>query len=159
MRPNGDPAQRRPILLYDGDCGFCTQSARLVERWIPTTAAVEPWQFADLAAIGTTATQAQDEVLWFAGDGRSYGGAQAIARLLQDAGGAWAILGALIRVPPIRWIAHVVYRVVAANRYRLPGGTPACALPAEQRPGRSGRPDDDAADTDTDTDADRRSGT
>jgi predicted DCC family thiol-disulfide oxidoreductase YuxK len=40
-----------------------------------------------------------------------------------------------MRVPPLRWIAHGVYRLVANNRDRMPGGTAACKLPAAQRPG------------------------
>jgi alpha-1,6-mannosyltransferase len=143
MRSNGEPGQGGPILVYDGDCGFCTQSVRVIERWIPTKARIVPWQFADLAAMGTTPQQAQGEVLWVAEDGRVHGGAQAVAQLLVDAGGVWAALGTAIRIPPIRWIAHLVYRVIAANRYRLPGGTPACALPAEQRPGADSQADRD----------------
>ena len=27
-----------------------------------------------------------------------------------------------------------IYRWVAANRHRLPGGTPACSMPASERP-------------------------
>jgi predicted DCC family thiol-disulfide oxidoreductase YuxK len=124
----------RPVLLYDGDCGFCTTSAGFIERRIPTTAEVMPYQFADLTALGTTAARADREVLWVEPD-RIFGGAQAIARLLIDAGGPWRPLGLLIRVPPIRWLAAGVYHLVTVNRHRLPGGTPACALPAAERPG------------------------
>jgi predicted DCC family thiol-disulfide oxidoreductase YuxK len=117
------------VLIYDGDCGFCTTSARFIERRIPTRAGIEPFQFADLAALGTTEERASNEVLWVAEDGRIFGGAQAIARLLIDAGGWWRPLGEIMRVPPFRWIAFGVYRLVARYRYRLPGGTPACAVP------------------------------
>ncbi|WP_020577732.1 polyprenol phosphomannose-dependent alpha 1,6 mannosyltransferase MptB [Actinopolymorpha alba] len=127
----------RPVLLYDGDCAFCTRSVRLIERWIRPSAALEPWQFADLDALGTTRARAEYEVLWVRRDRRVDGGAQAVARLLIHAGGGWALLGWSLRVPPIRWLAHLVYRLVANNRDRLPGGTPACALPADQRPGAS----------------------
>ncbi|GLW67029.1 hypothetical protein Arub01_52720 [Actinomadura rubrobrunea] len=127
--------RERPVLVYDGDCGFCTASVRFVERHVPTSAQIVAFQFADLDALGTTAERAEYEVLWVDRSGRVSGGAQAIARLLMDAGGAWWPLGALLRVPPVRWIAHGVYRLVAANRHRMPGGTAACALPAAQRPG------------------------
>lgn len=128
----------RPVLLYDGDCGFCTTSARFIDRHIPTRAEVTPYQFADLDALGTTAERASREVLWVEG-GRIHGGAQAVARLLIDAGGAWRPPGLLIRLPPFRWIAAGIYHVVTVNRHRLPGGTPACALPPSARPG-AGKP-------------------
>jgi predicted DCC family thiol-disulfide oxidoreductase YuxK len=36
--------------------------------------------------------------------------------------------------PPVSWLARGLYRVIADHRDRMPGGTPACALPQEQRP-------------------------
>ena len=139
-----DEAMARPTLVYDGDCGICTKAAGLItprtERGrdrrlrIPADAEIVAFQFADLEALGTTAERAEYELLWVT-DGRVYGGAQAVAKLLINAGRGWAVLGLLARVPPFRWIAHGVYRLIANNRHRLPGGTPACALPAAQRPG------------------------
>ncbi|GAA3147906.1 DCC1-like thiol-disulfide oxidoreductase family protein [Planomonospora alba] len=120
------------MLIYDGDCAFCTASVRFAERWIGVRARVTPWQLADLPALGTTAERADREVLWIE-HGRVYGGAQAAARLLVAAGGPWRALGHALRVPPLRWAAHGLYRLVAANRHRLPGGTPACSLPAARR--------------------------
>jgi predicted DCC family thiol-disulfide oxidoreductase YuxK len=124
-----------PVLLYDGDCGFCTRSVRFIERRIPTSAQIRAFQYADLPSLGVSPSRASYEVVWVARDGRAYGGAQAVAKLLLDAGGLWRIPGLIGRVPPFRWIAHGLYRLISNNRYRLPGGTPACALPADQRPG------------------------
>ncbi|SEG89199.1 Predicted thiol-disulfide oxidoreductase YuxK, DCC family [Thermomonospora echinospora] len=125
----------RPVLVYDGDCAFCTGCVRFVERRVPTGARLVPFQFTDLDALGIAPERAAREIVWVDCDGRRYGGAQAVARLLMDAGGPWWPLGALIRIPPLRWAAHGVYRLVAANRHRLPGGTAACALPPAERPG------------------------
>ncbi|MFC4056853.1 thiol-disulfide oxidoreductase DCC family protein [Planomonospora corallina] len=122
----------RPVLIYDGDCGFCAASVRFAERRIGVRAHVTPWQRADLPALGTTPERADREVLWVE-HGRVYGGAQAAARLLVAAGGPWSVLGHALRTPPLRWAAHGLYRLVAANRHRLPGGTPACSLPAARR--------------------------
>lgn len=122
----------RPILVFDGDCGFCTTSVRFIERRIPTRAEIKPFQRTDLAALGTTEERASHEVLWVAEDGSVFGGAQAVARLLIEAGGWWRPLGQLARVPPFRWPASGVYRLVSRYRHRLPGGTPACALPRDQ---------------------------
>ncbi|GAA3104727.1 thiol-disulfide oxidoreductase DCC family protein [Streptosporangium carneum] len=122
----------QPVLLYDGDCGFCATSVRFAERRIGLRARPVPWQFADLEALGTTRERADHEVLWIE-RGRVHGGAQAVAKLLIAAGAPWSLAGFPLRVPPLRWVAHWVYRLVAANRHRLPGGTPTCSLPADRR--------------------------
>jgi predicted DCC family thiol-disulfide oxidoreductase YuxK len=54
-----------PWIIYDGDCAFCTSSAQWLAarlerpRW--PNAQLTPWQFTDLAALGTTAERAQRE--------------------------------------------------------------------------------------------------
>jgi len=126
--------RERPVLVYDGDCGFCTKSARVAGR-LPSRCDIVAWQHADLDALGTTQERAEYELLWVTPDGTVYGGADAVAMLLRDSGGAFALLGTALRLPGVRSVAHRLYRVIADNRYRLPGGTPACALPADQRPG------------------------
>lgn len=125
----------RSALVYDGDCAFCTTSVNYLMRWLRPNCTVTPWQFADLAALGVTQRRAEYEVLYISPAGTVHGGAQAVARLMLSAGGVWAWPGGLLTLPPVRWIAHGVYRIVAANRHRLPGGSPACALPADRRPG------------------------
>lgn len=122
----------RPVLVYDGDCAFCTTSVRYAERHIRPNCEVTPWQSADLASFGTTQQRAEHELLWFTPTDTVYGGAQAVARLLLSAGKGWAVLGALLVLPPVRWIAHGVYRLVANNRASMPGGTAACAVPADR---------------------------
>ena len=135
---DGGVLASRPVLVYDGDCAFCTTSVRFIERRIPVSAEIVAWQFADLEALGTTAERAQRELLWVHAPGQVVGGADAVAALLVESGGWWRLLGRAAQIPPLQWIARAVYRLVAANRHRLPGGTPACALPAAQRPGNVG---------------------
>ncbi|MFJ6609018.1 thiol-disulfide oxidoreductase DCC family protein [Streptomyces sp. NPDC091289] len=118
----------RPVLVFDGDCGFCTTSVRFAERRLRPRCEVVPWQFADLAELGVTQERAEHEVLWVTPAGRVYGGAQAVAKVLLRSGRGWALLGALLMLPPGRWVAPRVYRLVAENRHRMPGGTAACAL-------------------------------
>ncbi|MER7078773.1 Predicted thiol-disulfide oxidoreductase YuxK, DCC family [Saccharopolyspora kobensis] len=128
-----------PVLIYDGDCGFCTRSARWAER-LPVRMRVLAWQEADLAAYRTTPDRARHEVLWVAPSGRVFGGAAAVAELLKSCRLPWPVAGLVLSAPVVRALAELAYRGVAANRYRLPGGTPACRLPEAQRPGRSARP-------------------
>ena len=40
-------------------------------------------------------------------------------------------LGAALLLPGVNALAGVVYRWVARNRHRFPGGTPACAMPPQ----------------------------
>lgn len=132
-----------PTLVYDGDCGFCTRCVRFVERRLSppraTRLQVIAWQEADLDVLGVQREDAEKAVQWVAASGRVSAGAEAVARLLRNAGGPWSVAGSLLLVPPVRWGAERVYRLIAANRGRLPGATPACALPADQRPGASAR--------------------
>jgi predicted DCC family thiol-disulfide oxidoreductase YuxK len=127
----------RPVLVYDGDCAFCTSCVRFAERRLRRRVNCEPvaWQFADLAELGVGQARAEHEVLWIAPDGAVHGGAQAVAKVLLAAGGGWAVGGALMTLPPLKWAAHGAYRLIANNRSRMPGGTAACALPADRRPG------------------------
>ncbi|MEU9235970.1 thiol-disulfide oxidoreductase DCC family protein [Streptomyces subrutilus] len=119
----------RPVLVYDGDCGFCTASATLVRRRFGSFCDVVSWQSADLDALGVRREQAEYEALWISPCGVVHGGAQAVARLLRSAGMPWRIAGAVLTLPPVRWLAHAVYRMVADNRHRLPGPA-VCAAPA-----------------------------
>lgn len=127
------PQPERAVFLYDGDCAFCTSCANFVERRIPTRAKVRPWQFTDLDALGVTQAEAEAAVVWVAPGGAKEAGPVAIARLLVDAGSFWRPLGWLLGLAPVRWVAWPVYRLIARNRHRLPGGTPACSLPQAER--------------------------
>ena len=122
-----------PWLVFDGDCAFCTTSAtwvaeRLHRRGGPDAFLV-PWQLADLTALGTTETRVRYEILWVEPDGRIEGGAAAFAAWLSFPGGPWAAVGRAMAAPGVRSVAALVYRFVARHRDRMPGGTPACALP------------------------------
>ncbi len=123
-----------PVLIYDGDCGFCTRSARLIER-LPVRARLVPLQEADLHSLGVTEQRARYEVLWVDGARRVSGGGAAIAELLKHCRGPWRGAGRALAAPGVRTIADRVYRLVSENRHRLPGDTPACRLPPDQRPG------------------------
>ena len=117
---------RRPTLLYDGDCAFCTTCARLAERRFRPDAEVVPWQFADLPELEVTAEQASDAVQWVEADGRKRSGHEAVAAMLSSSGPISRLGGRLLLAPGISPIAAWAYRLVAANRHRLPGSTPAC---------------------------------
>lgn len=123
------------VLVYDGDCAFCATSVSHLMRHLRPKCTVTAWQFTDLDALGVTQQRAEHELLYILPTGTVYGGAQAVAKLLLRAGGIWAWPGGLLTLPPVRWIAHGVYRAIATHRDRMPGGSPMCALTADHRPG------------------------
>ena len=65
-------APNLPLLVFDGDCGFCTTAARFGQRRLRLEH-VEPWQFIDLDALGLTEAQCLQAVQWVAADGSVLG--------------------------------------------------------------------------------------
>jgi predicted DCC family thiol-disulfide oxidoreductase YuxK len=122
----------RPVLLYDGDCAFCTSSAHLLER-IGPEAEIVAWQLTDLANLGVSEERAAEAVQWVGGDGAVRSGHEAIAAVLSTAGQPWRLTGRALLLPGVSWAAAKAYRLIADNRHRLPGGTPACARPTPNR--------------------------
>lgn len=123
-------APNLPVLVYDGDCGFCARSARWVQIRLPATcgASVAAWQSLDLRAVGLTPTDVADAAWWVDAHGRRRGH-RAAAAALRAIGGGWAVAGRLLDLPPVSWVAAGVYALVARNRHRMPGSTAACDVP------------------------------
>ena len=122
--------------LYDGDCAFCTRAGLFLRRHVPTAARIVAWQATDLVPLGVTRQQCAAAVQWVDDNG-VVAGPVAIAALLHTAAGprglAWRVLGRLLGLRPVLWLAWPVYRLVARNRHRLPGGSAACELPRHVR--------------------------
>jgi len=118
----------RPVLLFDGDCAFCTSCAEWARRHVRRLDTTMPYQFADLPTLGVTAEQCEQAVQWVGSDGVVLSAHDAVAQVLIDAGSGWSVIGRAMRLPGLRQLSGVVYRWVARNRSRLPGGTPACAI-------------------------------
>ncbi|HKT82550.1 MAG TPA: DCC1-like thiol-disulfide oxidoreductase family protein [Solirubrobacterales bacterium] len=117
---------RCSVLLYDGDCAFCSSCARLVERRTRPLATVIPFQRADLDELGVSEARAAGALQWVAADGTVRSGHEAAAAMLGAAGRPWRLLGRLLLLPGVSRLAAAAYALVAANRRHLPGGTPAC---------------------------------
>jgi predicted DCC family thiol-disulfide oxidoreductase YuxK len=112
--------RERPVLLYDGECALCRRSIRWLQKHLPVQPDLQPWQGADLAALGVAEAEASHSVQWVEPSGRVSGGATAVARLLVSNGGRWAVLGRLMLVPPASWVAAAIYWLVAKYRRHLP---------------------------------------
>lgn len=122
-------ASRAPLLVFDGDCAFCTTWVGRLERALPVFPESQPWQWLDLDALGLSRHDVT-RYAWLLVDDRRYRGHAAFAALLRlQPRVGWRFLGHLLVTPPFSWAAAVGYAFIARFRHRLPGGTPACALP------------------------------
>ena len=129
------PLLKPGLLIFDGDCGFCTAAAGwITRRWrgsdatTPRAVAV-PWQRLGpdgLERIGLTADEAARSAWWVDPSGRLFEGHRAIGRSLEASHGWKRWAGVAMLFPPFDWLCAGVYRLVARNRHRFPGGTPAC---------------------------------
>src|SRR5262249_30075144 len=120
---------RTSLLIFDGDCGFCTASASWLERGLRAPARTVSWQALGedtLADLGLTVEQARQAAWWVDESGLLYKGDEAIGRSLAASGGWRRTAGLVILAPPLRWLAAPAYGLIAHYRYRLPGATPAC---------------------------------
>jgi predicted DCC family thiol-disulfide oxidoreductase YuxK len=118
----------RGILIFDGDCGFCTTAVRWLDRVLPAFPSAVPYQWTDLNGYGLS-TQDAHERVWYVTATRQYGGHLALAAILRhQPTAALRGLGWLAIAPPWSWAAAAGYALVARFRYLLPGGTPACRV-------------------------------
>ena len=118
-----------PTVVFDGDCAFCTSSARRLARWSRGALRIVPWQRADLDVLGLSEEQCRAAVQFVGPDGVRSGGA-AIAAALGYCALPWRTAAPLLRIN--RGLTEWCYAKVASNRHRLPGGTPACTMEPDQ---------------------------
>ena len=116
-------------LIFDGDCGFCTTTARWIERRWDGHAAAVPWQQLGERTFGLTPADFRRAAWWVDRRGKLSRGPAAGARALVASRGWTRPLGWLLLVPPVSWLARPGYWLVGRYRYRLPGSTDACRLP------------------------------
>ena len=124
--------ENAPLLIYDGNCSFCSSSARwITNHWHGPQQAIA-WQHLStdsLARLGLTLDDVRRAAWWVdPNSGARSRGHLAIAHALQVADGWPSLLGRLLLIPPFTWLAAAAYPLIARWRHRLPGGTPACKM-------------------------------
>ena len=112
-------------LVYDGDCGFCTATARWAQRRLSDTYQVIPSQQADLDALGLSQEDVARSAWWIDPDGTRSDEHHSIAKALRAMHAPWPALGRILTFGPISPLACWTYRLVAKNRFRIrwPGAT------------------------------------
>lgn len=119
---------QRPLVLHDADCGFCARTA----AWIPRIGArvdVSSLQAEDLDALGVDAERSVEEMPVVLPDGTVRWGHHAWAEILKAGPLPLRLAGRLLGSRAMEWPGARLYSLVAGNRHKLPGGSPACALP------------------------------
>jgi predicted DCC family thiol-disulfide oxidoreductase YuxK len=106
------------ILVYDGECGFCTRLAGWVRRRdhrgrIEMRPNQEPGL---IERLGLSRAEVERASWAVEPGGRKFEGAAGINRALRELGGGWAALSLFYRVPPLRWVEDRYYARVAKRR-------------------------------------------
>ncbi len=123
-----------PLLVYDGECGFCARSVQFILRHEHRN---------DLRFIPRASELGKDlrrrfhlenveSMLWIA-DSKAAIESSAVLSAAKYVGGVWsalATIGWLVPAPVRNW----AYRLIARNRRRLAASAPVCLVPTvEQR--------------------------
>jgi len=133
-----DESIARPVLLYDGTCGFCAESVQFVlrhdRRGLLRFAALD-------SAYGRGILDRHPELRGFDSvlfvEPALNGGLEKVAahssaalRVAEYLGGRWGLFRVARVIPsPIR---DAVYRLVARHRHRLSAHGPQCLVPSAQ---------------------------
>jgi predicted DCC family thiol-disulfide oxidoreductase YuxK len=129
MAPDGVP-----LLVYDGDCAFCTRMVGIALSRMKVACRAVPWQQTDLAPLGLTESEVTEKVWWVEPGGAKVSGHRAVAAALRHGSPALRPLGSLLDTQMFAPVASAGYDLVARNRHRLPGGTAACRVDPDPDP-------------------------
>jgi len=117
-----------PILVYDNECGFCSQAVQFVLRHERRH---------DLLFVGRESESGKElrrfygleSMLWIEG-GQAFARSGAALKVAEYLGGVWSLMASLGSICP-KSIRDPIYNGIARNRRRL---LTACPVPApEQR--------------------------
>ncbi len=136
----GDPAvpdfdDTRPLFVFDNVCVLCSGGVGWLMRHdrrgkIAFTSAQGPLGAALYRHYGL----AMDETYLFVAHGRAHIMSDGYFALAKELGGWWPI-GLAGKIVP-RALRDAAYRLIARNRYKWFGKTPACALLSEEQRSR-----------------------
>ncbi len=122
----------RPVFIFDGDCGFCTSSAGVLRRWFDpgVNYAIAPYQRLELWSYELTESDCDRAAQFVRADGSVHAGHRSIGQALLHSMPLWRPVGAVLLLSSLDGVAARAYQWVADHRGQLPGGSPACAIPA-----------------------------
>ncbi len=126
----------RPILFYDGECGFCNATIQYVLRHerapVLLFAPLQGKTAEDVLRDANLPADIADKSIVVYDDTRHLIRSRAAARVLQHMGSGWSTLGSLLTLVP-RPLADAVYRTIARYRKHLPQAESCQLLSPEKR--------------------------
>lgn len=120
LKVQRSPQTLAPIVLIDGECGFCIVASSFMKRRLRLGGVILPWQSFRPGSLGIDEVSLRRE-MWVIDGERRYGGSSAVAEWLRTGGVVTSAFGWLLSRPMVAPLARRIYSVVAANRHRIPG--------------------------------------
>jgi predicted DCC family thiol-disulfide oxidoreductase YuxK len=115
----------RPMMLYDGQCGFCKSSVRRMQKWVGDRIEFVPYQDQDEHRLDIPMEELSESIHLIKPDGSVSRGAKAILSAGAEYGGQlWArfLWWSYRYIPFVARIAEFVYARIADSR--------TCTIPA-----------------------------
>ncbi len=114
------------MLVYDGDCAFCTLWVNRLKGWLPVFPAIQTSQSLALEDYALSQDDV-DRYAWYITPTHQYAGHLAASALFRiQPRFVLRLCGMLLALPPFSWVASGIYAFTARFRHKLPGGTPTC---------------------------------
>lgn len=122
-----------PVLIYDGDCGFCSRSVQFILRHENRHDLLFAPRQSELGMKlrREAGLEGVESMLWVH-NGRVYTESSAVLGAANYTGGVWSLLakiGALIPSGIRNWI----YRLIAKNRQRMSRESVSCFVPTQEQ--------------------------
>ena len=110
----------RPLMIYDGECGFCRRWIARWRRWTGERVAYAPSQEVAGTYPQIPAGRFRESVVLVEPDGRITFAAEAVARSLAVRAAGRPLLWIYLHVPGARAASEAAYRWLANRRGRWP---------------------------------------
>jgi predicted DCC family thiol-disulfide oxidoreductase YuxK len=132
-----DKSNNSPVMLYDGVCGFCSQSVQIIiklDKIGVIKFAPLQGEFGQATKLHHPEIQKIDSVIILEkmadGSERTFIRSDAILRIAHHLGGVWHLLKIGYIIP--RFIRDFLYDTFARNRYKVFGKYESCMLPSPE---------------------------
>ena len=109
--------EKRPLLIYDGECEFCIKWARKFKAMTGKFITFIPLQYLPVDYEYVTRAACLKSVQYIDGNNRVSKGAEAVFQLFHTAKKGSFLLTCYRRIPIFRFLTEYVYSLVARNRH------------------------------------------